>query len=375
MAQKYQFVQGVFSNEFLQLKTTDNIYLKELLEGVLFPSLEMYNASVGALSSLVAFSYDDSVANLKKLFGDNSFTEIGDLEVPPAKSTLDSWNSPQPLRRLGAANKMTLEVIKQMSSSQIIGYQDSVYLADRKQLIKIFFQNMLTKAPAGRVDCLTNVDANPFAFWNDESSMDTPRPNGQITFDGDHDHYILTDVSGTTDADDLSELMGLVSEHEGMGGAQLILWFRKNSAELTAVKALTGYRPVEAVAPILGSANPSYDSTGLVQALINSKRVLGDTAAIVGTYKEALVVETPDMPQYYCLCTAYMGDNSPAAPLGWREHPQFKGLMMVNPTGENPIIGHNAQFRRYMSGYVNNRSAGAAMLCTHSAAWAEPSFT
>jgi hypothetical protein len=69
-----------------------------------------------------------------------------------------------------------------------------------------------------------------------------------------------------------------------------------------------------------------------------------------------------------------MGDNNVNNILGWRESPAFKGLVMMSPTGENPIIGHNAQFRRYLSGYVNNRSA-AAVLYTHSnSAYTDPTF-
>lgn len=375
MAEKYSFVQGVFGNEFLQLKTTDNIYLKDLLEQTIFPSLEMYNQSVNALTNLLCYKYDDSLANHKRLFADNQFTEISDLEAPPVKSTMDSWNYPQPLKRLGSANKMTLEVIKQMSSKQIIEYQNSVYIADKKNIIKTFFTNMLTKTPSARVDCLTSIAATPKAFWNDEASMDTPRPNGQITFDGDHDHYILADSSGTVDADDLSELTGLVTEHEGMGNAQILLWLRKNSTELGQVKALTNFRGIEGYSSLIGAINPDYSNTGIVQALVNSKSILGDTAAIVGTYKDALVIESPDIPSAYIGCTAYLGENSVDSPLGWREHPQFKGLIMASPTGENPIIGQNSQYRRYLSGFVNNRSAGAALLFTHSAAWAEPTFT
>jgi hypothetical protein len=373
MADKYSFVQGVFGNEFLQLKTTDNIYLKDLLEGTIFPSLEIYNQSVDALKALLCYSFDDSVANQKKLFADNAFAEISDMETPPVKSTFDSWNTPQPLLRLASGNKMTMEVIKQMSSKQIIAYQDSVYLADRKRIIKAFFENLMTASPAERVDCLTSIAATPKALWNNDST-NTPRSNGQITFASSHNHYVFVDVADTTDDDDITPLMATVSEHEGLGGAQLLLWLRSNSTELAQLKNLTKFRGIEAVAPLIGQINPAFGTTGIVQALVNSKKVLGNSASIIGTYKEAIVIESPDIPTYYVGCTAYMGDNAPQNVLGFREHPQFKGLMMSSPTGENPIIGHNAQYRRYLSGFVNNRDAGAVMYTHHASVWAEPSF-
>jgi hypothetical protein len=375
MANLYNFVQGVFGNEFLQLKTTDNIYLKDLLEQTIFPSLEIYNQSVDNLAAILCYRFDDAIANQKKIFADNQFVEISDMETPPNKSTISSWNTPQPLRRLAAGNKMTLEVLKQMDSKQIIAYQNSVYLADRKRIIRTLFENICTMAPAARVDCLTSIAAAPLPLWAaGGTDSDVPRTNGQISFANTHNHYVFVDVADTTDDDDILPLMATVSEHEGMGAAQLILWLRSGSTELNQLKALTKFRAVELNAPLLGAINPSFTGTGLVQALVNGKKIMSNSAAIIGTYREAIVVETPDLPNYYVMCTAYFGDNNIANVAGWREHPQFKGLQMVNPTGENPIIGHNAQFRRYLSGFVNNRDAAAVMYTHHATTWAEPTF-
>lgn len=376
MADYYPFVQGVFGNEFLQLKTTDNVYLKDLLEKTIFPSLEIYNKSVDVLAGMLCYTFDDSNPNKKNLFADNQFKEIADLETPPVKSWFDSWNTPQPLVRLASANKMTMEVLKQMSSKQIVEYQNSIYLADRKQIIKQFFQNICTKSPSARVDCLTALAATPNPLWAaGGTDSDIPRTNGQISFANTHNHYVFVDVADTTDDDDILPLMATVSEHEGMGSAQLLLWFRSGSTELNQLKALTHFRAIEGIAPLIGATNPDYQSSGIIQALVKSKKVLANSASVIGTYRESIVIETPDLPQYYVMCTAYFGDNNIGNVLGWREHPQFKGLMMASPTGENPIIGSNAQFRRYLSGFVNNRSAAAVMYTHHASVWAEPSFS
>jgi len=375
MANLYNFVQGVFGNEFLQLKTTDNIFLKDLLEQTIFPSMEIYNKSVSQLAGVLCYSFDDAVANQKKIFADNQFTEISDLETPGGKSKIDSWNTPQPLVRLASANKMTLEVLKQMDSKQIMAYQNSVYLADRKRIIRQFFENICTMAPAARVDCLTAIAAAPLPLWAaGGTDSDIPRTNGQISFANTHNHYQFVDVADTTDDDDIQQLLATVMEHEGMGAAQLILWLRSGSTELSQLKALTKFRAIEGIAPLIGAINPAYQDAGIVQALVNSKKIMSNSASVTGTYREALVVETPDLPAYYVMCTAYFGDNNISNVLGWREHPQFKGLIMASPTGENPIIGMNAQYRRYLSGFVNNRDAAAVMYTHHATTWAEPTF-
>jgi len=372
MAEKYSFIQGVFGNEFLQLETTDNVKLSTLLEQVIGPAIEVYNADVTTLTNLLAYSHTDADANSKKMYADNAFKRIGPLEAPPMQNTFESWNTPQPLERFGSANKMIWEVIKQMSSKQIIEYQNSVFRADRIQLRKRFFTNMCTKVPTATADCLTEELATPKAFWNDEASQDTPRPNGQIVFNGDHDHYNAVAVADVPTDDEVGAIITHILEHEGFGDAQVILWAKQGGAALADLQALTSYTQIEGYASLL-AAMPNYQNTGVAQALIKAKQSLSRTAQAVGTFREAVVMQTPDLPDEYILGTAYLGENSPMAPIGMREHPQFRGLNMMSPTGENPIIGHNAQYRRYLSGYVNDRSAGA-VLFTGETTWASPTF-
>jgi len=373
MAEKYDFVQGVFSNEFLQLKTDDDVYLKDLLEQQVFPALSIYNADVEVLSRLLAYKHEDKAANVKRLFADNSFAEISEHEVPPMGPDMESWNTPQPLHRFGSGNKMTMEVIVQMTSKQIIEYQNSVFRADKAKIRRQFFESMLKSTPDSTVDCLTAKAATPKAFWNDEASQDTPRSNGQITFDGDHNHYTAVSTGDAPTAAEVTALITTILEHEGMGDAQIILWARQGGESMSDLRDLSGFRQIEGYAALIGAVNPAYEQSGIAQALINAKKHFGRTAQAVGTFKEAIVMQTPDIPDDYILATAYLGDNSPFAPIGWREHPQFKGLIMASPTNENPIIGHNAQYRRYLSGHVNNRDAGA-VLYTGDTTYADPTF-
>ena len=86
---------------------------------------------------------------------------------------------------------------------------------------------------------------------------------------------------------------------------------------------------------------------------------LGFNVVVEGTWKGAIVVSSPDIPAKYILCTMHVTEDSDLAPLAWREHPQFKGLMYWSDTMSNPIIGLDAQYRRYLAMGVWNRDAGA----------------
>jgi len=375
MAEKYSFVMGNISNDFLQLKTSDSIYLEDLLEKEVFPSLALYNERQTTMVRLLAYKYQDAVANSKQLFNSDSFKRLSDIEQPGTNTGFESWNRPIPIQRYGTGTKINMETLKQMSSKQIIEWHNAKMIADTENTIKIMFEKMCTYAPAGAVDELTHIAATPKAFWNNDG-VDVPRPNGQITFANTHQHYLAVagaDSLGTSGAE-LTTLLSRVTEHVGMTG-QPILWVRSAGTPSLAIQAETTYfRGVNRVSALFADPNPGYNISGFAKALLRGEVTLGNDVNVIGTWKNAVVIETPHMVDHYVLATVYSGDNSPNAPLAWREHPQFPGLMLASDTGQNPIIGKDAQYRRYLGMGVWERSAGA-VLYTHNTSWVEPSFT
>lgn len=376
MAEKYEFVMGTIHNDFLQLKTTDNIYLKDLLLQDVFPSLALYNERVTTLASLLIYKFPDPNANSKQLFNTDSFGLLSDIEQPDNKTGFDSWNRPVPIQRYGGATKMTLEVLKQMSSKAIIEWHNAKLIADATLLTQKYFDFMVKQTPDSAVDELTTILATPKAFWNDEAGMDTPRPNGQITFDGDHQHYLAVAAAGSlgTNGSEVTTLLSLLTEHENMGG-QPILWVQSGGTSSVLIQAeSTNFRAVNKVSQLFQDPNAGYQVTGLVQSLIKSFVSLGHDVNVVGTWKNAVVVETPHMPNGYILATMYSGENSQLQPLAWREHPQFTGLQLYSGSGSNPIIGKDAQYRRYLGLGVYNRDAGG-MLYTAATVWTDPTIS
>jgi hypothetical protein len=70
----------------------------------------------------------------------------------------------------------------------------------------------------------------------------------------------------------------------------------------------------------------------------------------------------------------YKGDNSSMSPLAFRTHPQFRGLNLWSDTSANPIIGADAQQRRYLGLGVWERSAGAVLYTGSTSTYTEPTF-
>ena len=375
MAEKNTFNLGFMASDFAQLKTTDNIYLKDILSEGIQESLDLYNSRTSGIANLVAYRFDDSRSNSKKLYSSDSFSRIDELETPGTRNGIDAWNLPLPIDRYGSLTGITSERVKLMSSGDLLQFHNGKLIADQKNTVKKFFEVCCTKAPSAIVDCLDGMATEYKPFWNDEASMDTPRPNGQITFDGDHDHYKAVAVSATvTETEIDTNLISNIREHEDLNnGVTIILWARQGTT-FNYLSALSSYKAVVAAPQILGNLNPAYLESGTAQALVTSMKNQSWNVNIRGTYKEAICIETPDLPAGYILATAYFGDNSNMNPVGWREHPQFKGLMLMSPSGLNPVIGKDSQYRRYLGLGVQNRSAGA-VLYTVDTTWAEPSFS
>jgi len=377
MAEYTQFVLGVLGADFEGLKTSDNVYLKDLLADDIESSLAEYNSRELALSRLLCKKYDDKSSQMKRTFTDDAFEEIGELQTPGMYSSFDVWNYPVPIKRLGSLTKMTRERVKLMTSKQFLNFHNGKLEADMARITKEMFESAMLKTPTARVDALDGLATTKKAFWNDEASMDTPRSNGQITFDGDHQHYNPVSAGGSigsAGADLQTYLLDHIQEHRGLSGAQIIFWARYGTTVNYIRNESTYFKGVHEASEILGLVNPSYNATGQTQALIASAKNLGYNIRIVGTWKDAIVISTPDIPANYIMATAYMGQNDQNSPMAWREHPAFKGLVIEDPSGGNPIIGKDAQYRRYLGLGVNNRSAGA-VLYTGDTSWAEPSFS
>ena len=371
MAENTNFVLGVLGSDFMQMKTTDNIYLKDIIANIQ-DSLGLYNSRETELAKLLAYKYTDSNSQEKLIYGSDEFTEIGEIQTPGMRAGFEVWNLPNPMRRFGALTKITREKLKTMSSSDINSFHNGKMVADKKNLVKLLFKSMMVKAPSPFVDCIDGIATTAKAFWNADT-VDTPRSNGQMTFANTHEHYNHVATGDTLlEADVDTFLIEHITEHEGIGAAQIILWARTGTT-LNQIKALASYKAIVNDSVLIGTT-PTYANSGAVQAVIRTGKALGWNVKVVGSYKEALVVETPDIPIYYILATAYAGDNDAAAPVGWREHPSFPGLILLSPTDSNPIIGADAQYRRYYAFSVRNRSAGACLYTHGHSSYVEPTF-
>jgi hypothetical protein len=377
-AYKSQFILGVLGTEFAALKTSDGIYLKDLLEQEIGPSLDLYNQRLQAVAQLLCSRDERASSIANDVLANSSFEEISEYQQPGTRDTVDAWKLPVPIRRFASGSFASKEWIITNSSKKVTELHYSKLKADADNIVRQIFLAALLKTPTARVDALDKLATTPLAFWNDETSMDVPPANGQITFDGDHQHYIINpstaDTLGTAGVT-LNTLIGLVEEHY-TEQHQVLLWVRTGGTPDLITQAETTYfRAINEPSQLIGAGAP-FSNSGLVQALLRTQTAVGGNIKAVGVWKNAVVLATPDMPDHFAMATAYFGPGDSRNPIVQREHPAFIGLKMVNAAGDgNPVVGRDAQYRRYVGFGVRNRSAGAVCYTHSAASWTEPSLT
>ncbi len=373
MAEQTQFVLGVLGADFETLKTSDGIYLSELLKNEVELSLAEFNNRELALSKLLCRKYDDATSQEKRTLTHDSFDELGEMQTPAMHTQFDVWNYPVPIRRFGSLTMMTRERVQLMSSSQFLAFHNAKLEADLERVTKEIFRSALMKTPNPRVDALDGKATTAKSFWNNDAA-DVPESNGQLTFASSHLHFNIQATIGTAGVNLQTYLLDHLMEHKWMSGGQIVLWVQ-SGATAGLIKAETvNFRAVQQASEILGLLDPKYIDTGRAQAIITGAKFLGYNVKVVGTWKESIVIETPDMPANYILGTVFISENNKRSPLAWREHPQFKGLSLQDPNGSNPLIGKNSQYRRYLGLGVNERSAGAVLFLDAGGVWVEPTL-
>jgi hypothetical protein len=377
MAELTNFILGSLSADFMSMKTADNVYLKDIIKDFA-DVLADYNSKETALSSLFCHKFVDENSNFKRIYANQKFSRLGEDEKAPTRITAEVWNYPIPIQRFGGATQITMEQLMKMKAEDLYAFHNANLVADKKLIITEMFRAMLTKAPGAYVDALDGRAIGAKAFWNADG-VDIPRTNGQNSFLSSHNHYLLpAGADNTFTITDMKAQIAHITEHENMGNAQIVT-FANTGATLNYIKAMTEFRAVNDISSILGLINPAYQQSGIGQALITGGKILGFNVKVVGTVMESIVVECQDVPAKYIASVAFRPEmQNQQGPLGWREHPSYKGLFLYEPNGNNPLVGTDAQYRRWLGLGVEDRSAGAVTYTGSGVSgtntWAEPTF-
>jgi hypothetical protein len=254
---------------------------------------------------------------------------------------------------------------------QVRSVMDGVVAADRKLRTNLVLDRLFN--PAER----RNDEGNRvFGLYNGADGI-TPPPYHGRTFADDTTHYIKSGAA-QIDSGDLELLIQLVTK-KGFGtqpGSAVLAIFNSDEGELVA-----SWRAGEESRP--GGPEAKYDFIPAADAppfLTPAGELVGTQVPgeifgfkVEGSYGQAKVIFNDYMPPGYFAVTASYGKNSPLNPIGFREHPNAKGLQLIPGSYANyPLI--DAFARRGIGVGVRHRGAAAVCQIGTGSTYTPPTF-
>lgn len=323
--------------------TTDGVPFLRMYDDIQ-AALNDYNSNEGFLRTNLTFTTTDE--KIKEGLNQNQmqFQRSAEYGRPDRQRISQAERERYiPLEDFDLGLGFTRKYLALASSSQIALQVDEATRADQELIIRSIMQQLL------RTENLTNGSVYYKAFWNADG--DAPPRYVDTTFTGTHTHY-LTSATVTLA---LIQSMRLKLVEHGLDTSRE-LWI--NSAQQTAVEALTGYVPVLSRDQLLITNSNPFNATNQEIALVDPTQFIG-------------VIEGFRVRVYSWMPAGYMFayDAAPGGlgkPLAWREYPvaSLRGLQLFNedPNATFPLI--NSFFFRGFGLAALDRNNGVAAQVT-----------
>jgi hypothetical protein len=267
------------------------------------------------------------------------------------------------------ASRYTWRFLINASADQIRDATDRMFEADSLTVHDAVL-NALFYPTARSNEFGTN---NVFPLYNNDGTV--PPAFGGQTFLSTHTHYFASNAAAV-DSQDLELLIDAVREHGFTvtdGGTLVVL------APAAIVDVIRTFR---AGATNNNSQVAKYDfvPSQAAPAFFSSEQLVGELAPstfnglkVAGSYNDALIVPSFEIPSNYMLSVATYGANNERNVLSFREHPDasLRGFRLVK--GKTPDYPLQDSF--YMRGFgtgVRRRGAAAVMEVTVGATYDAP---
>jgi len=267
------------------------------------------------------------------------------------------------------AIRYTWMAIAEMDAKQLQNNNNLALEADTKlQFYKIMQRLFNPVNGSGFTD--KNEAVTVFAAYNADGEV--PPKYKVNTFDGTHNHYVISGNTAITSAN-VDTLANLLEEHGYtiQLGYKLVLWVAKAEADIIKQFRVTTGAKFDFV------INPSYYD-GKVWVPDNGHYVGGPVGTVpgeVGTYGPFHIVQEDYIPTGYAVAIATGGQDQLGNPIGFREHsnPAYKGLKVIpGQRSDYPLI--DSFYRRGMGTGIRHRGAIAIMQVKASGNYAVPSM-
>lgn len=364
---------GIATTGDLVAKTIDGVDFHAVWDEFLAVTTE-WNQHRKSITDLLSFATVQSAEPVPQNFSTSTFEKATDLGVPkgalPGNAILVGFDRDD----YDLASRMSYRFLRDSDIRAVRGLMDTIVEADSKLTNGLILHRLFSNARGMNQEGVT-------VYGVYDGAAPSPPPYLGRTFPGDTSHYLPTAAS-VLDSGDIEGAVRMVKRH-GFGtqdGSRIIVFANPDESEL-----IQSWRAGEESREPEGSETDGpvarhdfIPADGAAPFLSPSGELIGTQVpnefggvTVLGSYGEALLVESNFVPSGYVGVAASYGPNSVRNVVGFREHPNQLGLTLFPGNWQNyPIIESFAA--RACGVGVRHRGAAVCLQVTTGSTYTAP---
>ena len=341
--------------------TADNIDLNALWS-VYQDSMQIYNEAMDKLSALFTFPVNNPIETVPQV-GEAQFEEATEFGEPAGRRiSLDYFQLGYDFRDYDTATRYTWMFLRDADTRQVDAIHQEILRADRRLVFRKVMEAIFDNR--NRTTDIRNQNYNVYPLYNGDGTV--PPTYKGTTFDGDHDHYVVTG-NAALDSSDIEDAYSHIAEHGfGLENGTVFVCLA-NKAQVTQMRK---WRAGQVSA---NSVVANYDfipaANQPTMILPNAEGLLGslppDTfkgLRVVGSYADILIIEESYIPQGYLLMFGTGGAANLQNLVGFREHvnPAYRGLRLLPGNQQRYPLVEGYYARSFGTG-IRQRAGGVVL--------------
>lgn len=313
--------------------TIDGVDLNQLW-GEFIDANTVYNEHKQGMVGLLTYPVSSDIELVPQI-GDFNFEEATEFGIPrKANTNISYYQLAYSYKDWDLGVGYTWKFLRDAPSQQVEAIHTKAIQADQALVYRKVMEALFDNRSRSTIINSMNYDVYPLANGDGW----TPPSYKGVTFDGTHDHYLVTD-SALLDSDDFEGAVNHLTEH-GYGwdtGTQIVCF--ANRAQVNEIRKWR-FGVGNGVGGTAATANFDFVPALGQPALIvpNAEGLLGGQAPAVwnglrvsGSFMDVIVIEEPLLPPGYLLFLSTGGASMDENIVGVREHAsaEWRGLRLL----------------------------------------------
>lgn len=352
-------------------QTIDGIDLNALW-GQYQQVLAYWNQRKSGLVSLLTYPVENLIENVPQV-GEAAFEEASEFGEPQAgKIGVEYIQLGYDFKDYDVASRWTWMFLRDADARQVNAMHNAYLMADQKLVFRKVMEAIFDNR--NRSANIRNQAYNVYPMYNGDGMV--PPDYGTNTFTGTHSHY-LASGEAQIDSDDLEEALDHIEEHGYSieNGTTLVCLVNKAQAK--------EIRKFRAGKVNNNSVTADYDfipSMNQPAIILPDEGLLGSRPPnewqglrVLGSYRDALIVEEQFIPEGYMVTFGSGGAGSLGNLVGLREHanPAYRGLRLIGGNQQGyPLV--DSYYARGFGTGVRQRGGAVVTQFTTSGAYTIP---